>query len=147
MQPESAAGKFRCEATMERELRARGFHAADDAASLCGDFGISGAAEAPPEFVAPVAGEDDVCVGIHEAGDHSAAFSIDDDGIASQRAGVPPVRFGADEHDRAPMSGDGGFRNRDRIRLARSDSRRRTGAREDLGRVVNQEIGDHDALL
>ncbi len=27
MRPESAAGKFRCEATLERELRARGFHA------------------------------------------------------------------------------------------------------------------------
>jgi len=27
MRPESAGGKFRCEATMERELRARGFHA------------------------------------------------------------------------------------------------------------------------
>lgn len=27
MRPESAGGKFRCEATLERELRARGFHA------------------------------------------------------------------------------------------------------------------------
>src|SRR5258706_4309060 len=27
MRPESAGGKFRCEATLERELHARGFHA------------------------------------------------------------------------------------------------------------------------
>src|ERR1700709_891032 len=27
MRPEAANGKFRCEATLERELRARGFHA------------------------------------------------------------------------------------------------------------------------
>ena len=27
MRPEPAGGKFRCEATLERELRARGFHA------------------------------------------------------------------------------------------------------------------------
>ena len=27
MQPSAANGKFRCEATLERELRARGFHA------------------------------------------------------------------------------------------------------------------------
>jgi ribonuclease HII len=27
MRPDSAGGKFRCEATFERELRARGFHA------------------------------------------------------------------------------------------------------------------------
>jgi len=27
MRPESAGGKFRCEATLERELRARGFQA------------------------------------------------------------------------------------------------------------------------
>ena len=124
--------------------RARGDDAADDAAAVGGDLGVGRAGEPPPQLVAAIAGEHRVGVGIDEAGDDGAAVRVDDDGVVGERARPrAPVGSRADEDDRpvdrrrSPRAAAAG------VGLPRADARRRTGAGQDLGGVVDQEVRDH----
>ena len=63
---------------------ARGDDRAEDAAALGGDLRVGRAGQPAAQLLAPIAGEDDVRVGIDEAGHDGAAVRVDDGGVGRQ---------------------------------------------------------------
>jgi hypothetical protein len=86
-------------------------------------------------------------VRVDEAGHHRAPGRVDNCRAIGETAFPLPVRLRSDEDDRTLRCRDDAARNRSRVGLGEASPGRRPGAREELGCVVDQEIGEHAPIV
>jgi len=109
-----------------------------------GDLGVRRAGEPAGQFVATVAGVDDVRVRIDEARQDGPAARIDDDGVGVEAHAGVERRLGADENN-APAPGcDEGVRDGRDVRLRSPAARSGAGAGRNLAGVTDDEVAGGD---